>query len=84
MDDIGVAANNGTELIRSIRVVIKCFRLAGLNLTIEKCHFEVRQNEFFIKTSSPEGISPQVRQVHTFLDKLSFPISQNALQQYLG
>ena len=35
-DDIGIAANNVTELTRNTRAVFKCIRQAGLNLTIEK------------------------------------------------
>ena len=43
VDDIGIAANNATDLTRKIRAVFKCIRQAGLKLTIEKCHFGVRQ-----------------------------------------
>ena len=43
LDDIGIAANNATDLTRNIRAVFKCIRQAGLKLTIEMCHFGVRQ-----------------------------------------
>ena len=46
VDDIGIAANNATDLTRNIRAVFQCIRNAGLKLTIEKCHFGVRQVEF--------------------------------------
>ena len=46
VDDIGIAANNATDLTRNNRAVFKCIRQAGLKLTIEKCHFGVRQVEF--------------------------------------
>ena len=42
VDDIGIAANDATDLTRNIRAVFKCIRQAGLKLTIEKCHFGVR------------------------------------------
>ena len=84
VDDIGIAANNATDLTRNIRAVFKCIRQAGLKLTIEKCHFGVRQVEFLGPTISPEGISPQAREIQNFLDKLRFPISKKALQRYLG
>ena len=84
VDDIGVAANNGTDLTRNIRAVFKCIRQAGLKLTIEKCHFGVRQIEFLGRTISPEGISPQARKIQIFLDKFRFPKSKKALQRYLG
>ena len=84
VDDIGIAAENATDLTRNIRAVFKCIRHAGLKLTIEKCHFGVGQVEFLGRTISPEGISPQARKIHNFLDKLRFPKSKKALQRYLG
>ena len=84
VDDIGIAANNATDLTRNIRAVFKCIRQAGLKLTIEKCHFGVRQVEFLGRTISPERISPQARKIQNFLAKLRFPKSKKALQRYLG
>ena len=43
VDDIGIAANNATDLTRNIRAVFKCNSQAGLKMTIEKCHFVVTQ-----------------------------------------
>ena len=73
VDDTGIAANNATDLTRNIRAVFKCIRQAGLKLTIEKCHFGVRQVEFLERTISPEGISPQAGKIQNFLAKLRFP-----------
>ena len=84
VDDIGITANNATDLTRNIRAVFKCIRRTGLKLTIEKCHFGVRQVEFLGRTISPEGISTQARKIKNFLDKLRFPKSKKALQRYLG
>ena len=84
VDDIGIAANNATDLTRNIRAVFNWIRQAGLKLTIEKCHFGVRQVEFLGRTISPEGISPQARKIQNFLDKLRFPKSRKALQRCLG
>ena len=83
VDDIGIAANNATDLTRNIRAVFKCIRQAGLKLTIEKCYFGVRQVEFLGRTFSPEGISPQARKTLIFLDKLRFPKSKRALQGFV-
>ena len=83
VDDIGIAANNATDLTRNIRAVFKRIRQAGLKLTIEKFHFGVRQVEFLGRTISPEGISPQARKIQNFLDKLRFPKSKKALKRYL-
>ena len=84
VDDIGIAANNATDLTRNIRAVFKCIRQGGSKLTIEKCHFGVRQVEFLGRTLSPEGISPQARKIQNFLDKLRFPKSKKALQINMG
>ena len=84
VDDIGIAANNATDLTRNIRAVLKCIRQAGLKLTIEKCLFGVRQIEFLGRTISPEGISQQARKIQNFLHKFRFPKSKKALQRCLG
>ena len=84
VDDIGIAANNATDLTRNIRAVFKCIRNAGLKLTIEKCHFGVRQVEFLGRTFSSEGVSPQSHKIQNFLNKLRFPKSKKALQRYVG
>ena len=67
VDDIGIAANNATDLSQNIRAVFKCIRQAGLKLTIKKSHFGVRQVE---RTISPEGISPQARKFKISLTNL--------------
>ena len=84
VDDIGIAANNATDLTRNIRAVFQCIRNAGLKLTIEKCHFGVRQVEFLGRTISSERVSPQAHKIQNFLNKLRFPKSKKALQRYLG
>ena len=84
VDDIGIAANNDTELTRNIRGILQCIRKAGLKLTIEKCHFGVRRVEFLGKTISSKGVSPQVHKIQNFLKKLRFPKSKKVLQLYLG
>ena len=70
VDDIGIAANNATNLTPNIQAVFKGIRQAGLELTIEKCHLGVRQVEFLSGTISSEGMSPQARKIRSFLDKL--------------
>ena len=66
VDDIGISANNATDLTRKIRAVFKCNRQAGLKLTIEKSHFGVRQFEFLGRTTSSEGVLPQSHKIQTF------------------
>ena len=84
VDDIGIAANNATDLTWNIRAVFKCIRNAGLKLTIEKCHFGVRQLDFLGRTISSEGVLPQSHKIQNFLNKLRFPKSKKPLQRYLG
>ena len=84
VDDIGIAANNATDLTRNIWAVFKFIRQAGLKATIEKCHFGVRQVEFLGRTISPEGISPQARKIQNFLDKLRFPKSKKNITAISG
>ena len=80
VDDIGIAANNATDLTRNIRAVIKCIGQSGLKLTNEKFLFGVRQVEFLGRTISPEAISPQARKIQNFLDIIKFPESKKELQ----
>ena len=84
VDDIGIAANDAMDLTRNIRAVFKCIRQAGLKLTIEECHFGVRQVEFLGRTISSDGVLPQSQKIQNFLNKLRFPKSKKALQSYLG
>ena len=84
VDDIGIAANNATDLTWNIRAVFQCIRNAGLKLTIEKCHFGIRQVEFLGGTISSERVSPQAHKIQNFLNKQRFPNSKKALQRYLG
>ena len=84
VDDIGIAANNATDLTRNIRAAFQCIRNAGLKLTIEKCFFGVRQVEVLGRTISSEGVSPQAHKIQNFLNKLRLPKSKKALQRYLG
>ena len=84
VDDIGIAANNATDLTRNIRSVFQCIRNAGLKLTIEKCHFGVRQVEFLGRTIPSEGVSPQSHKIQNFLNELRFAKGKKALQRYLG
>ena len=84
VDDNGIAANNATDLTRNIRAFFKCIRNAGLKLTIEKCHFGVRQVEFLGRTFSYERVLPQSHKIQNFLIKLRFLKSKKVLQRYLG
>ena len=84
VEDIGIAANKATDLTRNNRAVFQCIRNAGLKLTIEKCHFGVRQVEFLGRTISSEGVSPQSHEIQNFLNKFRFPKSKKALQRYMG
>ena len=73
VDDIGIAANSVTQLIRNIRAVFECIRQAGLKLSIEKCHFGVTEVEFLGRTITPQGIARQDHKIQKFLANVQFP-----------
>ena len=84
VDDIGIAANNATQLINNLRATFECIRTAGLKLTMHKCHFGAKEIDFLGRTITPEGVRPQRPRVQNFLEKTKFPKSKKALQRYLG
>ena len=84
VDDIGIAANNTTQLINNLRATFECIRTAGLKLTMHKCHFGAKEIDFLGRTITPEGVRPQRPRVQNFLEKTKFPKSKKALQRYLG
>ena len=57
---------------------------ASLKVTIEKCHFGVRQVEFLVRTFSSDGVLPQTYKIQNLLGKFRFPKSEKALPCYLG
>ena len=83
VNDIGMAANNATDLTRNIYIVFQCTRQKILKLTKEKCHHRVRQFVFPGGTISPEVVWPQAQKIHRFPDKFRFPKSEEVLQRYL-
>ena len=66
VDDLGIAANSATQLIRNIRAVFECIRQAGLKLTIEKCQFGVIEIEVLGRTITPQGIAPKTTRFKNF------------------
>ena len=56
VDDIGIAANNATQLINNLRAIFECIRTAGLKLTMHKCHFGAKEIDFLGRTITPEGV----------------------------
>ena len=84
VDDIGIAANNATDLTWNIRAVLLYIRQPGLKMKNKKCHFGVRQVEFLGRTISADGVSPQTYKIQNFSNKMRFPKSKNTLQRNLG
>ena len=81
VDDIGIAANSATQLIRNIHSVFECIRMAGLKLTIEKCHFGVTEIEFLGKTITPQGIVPKDHKIQKFSANVRFPKSKTQVER---
>ena len=84
VDDIGIAASSATQLIRNIRAVFECIRQAGLEITIEKCHFGVIEIEFLGRTITPQEIAPQDHKIQKSLANVRFPKSKKQVQRYIG
>ena len=84
VDDIGLAANDTKQLCINIKTVFECIRNAGLNLSLSKCHFGVKQVDFLGRTITPGGVAPEADSVKDFPTKLRFPKSKKALQRYIG
>ena len=84
VDEIGIAANSGTKLIRNIRAIFECIRLAGLKLSIAKCHFGVTEVEFFGRTITPQRIAPEDHKIQKFSANVRFPKSNKQVQRYIG
>ena len=66
VDDIGIAANDSTQLCFDIKTIFECIKKAGLKLTMAKCHFGVEQVDFLGRSIIPEGVSPQPRKSNKF------------------
>ena len=84
VDDIGIAANTVTQLCINIRAAFECIRNAGLKLSMSKCHFGGKQVDFLGRTTTPEGVFPQVDKVKDFLAKPKFRRSKKGFQRYIG
>ena len=83
VDDIGIAANSVTQLIRNIRAVFECIRQAGLGLTIGKFHFGVIEVEFLGRRITAQGIASQDHKNQKFLANVMFPKSKNKYKDTL-
>ena len=84
VDDIAIAANSVTQLIRNIRAVFECIRQAGLKLFIDKCRFGMTEVEFLGRPITPQGIAPQDHKIQKFLANVRFPKSKKQVQRYTG
>ena len=68
----------------NIRAIFQCICHAGLNQTIEKCKFGVREVDFLMITVLSEGVPPQTHKNQNFLIKMGFFLSKKALQRHLA
>ena len=84
VDGIGIAANTPDQMIENLQAVFQCLRKAGLKLSMTKCHFEVQEVDFLVRTITANGVAPQKQKIAKFLEKDKFPRSKKALQRYIG
>ena len=75
VDEIGIAANDMTQLIKNVRAVFN--HKAGLILTIAKCSFGMIEVEFLGTTIAPDGIAPQDHEVTKCLASIRLAKSKN-------
>ena len=66
VDDIGIAANDADHLITNLRATFKCIQEAGLKLTMHKCHFGAKEDDFLGRTITPQGVKPKNKMYKTF------------------
>ena len=83
VDDIGITANTPKQLIKKLRAVFQCLRIAGLKLSIAKCYFRVKKVDFLGRTITTKGVAPQKQKITKFLEKVNFLRSKKALQRYI-
>ena len=72
VDDIGIAANNATQLFNILRATFECIRTAGLKITMHKCPFGAKEIAFLGRTITPEGVRPQRPDPKIFWIKRNF------------
>ena len=78
VEDIGVATTDTKQLCAKFRTVFECIRNAGLNLTMSKCLFGVKQVDFLGRTITPEGVAPQADKVKDFFVRTEIPQIQRS------
>ena len=79
VEDIGIAANTPKQLIKNLRAVFQCLRKAGLKLSITNCHFGVQEVDFFRRTITTKGVTPENRKITRFLENVKSPTFKKAL-----
>ena len=87
VDDIGIAANSVTQLIRNTRAVFECIRHAGLiDFTIHRqMPFWSNRGRIPWKNDHPtRNRPPQDHKIQKFLANVRFPKSKKQVQRYIG
>ena len=82
--DIGPASTSPEQLNTKLWAVFKCIQNAGLELTMAKCHFRTKEVDFLGRTITPDGVTPQIKQITKFLEKIKFFRFKKALQRING
>ena len=83
-DDICIDANTPRQMIANLRAVFRCLGKTGRKLSIAKCHFGVKEVDFFGHTKTTNGVPPQKENITNFMAKGEFPRSKNALQGFIA
>ena len=83
-DDIGVAAHTESELIQNLDRVFKQSQKAGMELSIERCHFGEHSIKFLGNAISSVGFDPNEKRETKILKNLIITSSVKTLKRYLG
>ena len=84
VNGIVIAANTAEQSTINLRETFKCFRKAGLKLTMHKCHSDATEISLLGRTITPAGVKFQKENVQNFLEETKCPKSKKTLQRYLG
>ena len=84
VDDVGIGAHTGDDMIDNTIEVLQATDRAGLKFNMPKCRLAQAKVEFLGKLISSEGITPLSAKVDKFLKNLKPPTTVKSLQRYIG
>ena len=84
IDEMGITTKSPAQLITNLRATFKCIQNAVLKLFSAKCQFGTKEVDFFGRTITADGVSPQKQKITIFLEKVKFTRFKKTLQRFIG